>query len=117
MCKPEMLYGLGNVHGLHWVEVHRLAFVNGAKAAMARTRVAAEHERGGLVRPALEDIRALRFLADGVQIQSADQVQHRILIARIAKLYLQPIWFLQTLALLTIQEILDQDTFFYHRSN
>ena len=64
----KMFYGFGDVGRLHRVEVHRLAFIHGAKPAVARARVAAEHKCRGLVRPAFENIRAARFLADGVEI-------------------------------------------------
>jgi hypothetical protein len=58
---------------------------------MARADVAAEHEGGGAVRPTLEDIRAARFLTDRVQIQPLDQIEHMILIRRVADANLQPV--------------------------
>ncbi len=100
----EMLYGFGNVCRLHRVEVHRLAFVHGAKSAMPRTCIAAEHESRGLIGPAFEDIRALCLLADGVKIQSVDQVQDLILVRRVAQFYLQPIRLFQPFTLFSVQK-------------
>jgi hypothetical protein len=54
--------------------------------------VAAEHERGGAIGPTLENVWAARFLADGVQIQTFDQLQHLVLISRIAETDAQPFW-------------------------
>ena len=90
-----MFDGLGNVGRFHRVEVHRLALIDCTKSAVPRASVAAEHERGGLVRPAFKDIRAFRFLTDRVQIQPVDQLENRVLIARIAELDLQPIRLLE----------------------
>ena len=73
MFEIEMFDGLGDVGRFHRVEVHRLAFIDRAESAMPRAGVAAEHKCRGLVRPAFKDIRAFRFLADGVQIKPVDQ--------------------------------------------
>jgi len=102
-----MHHGLGDMCRFHRIEVHRLALVHGAESAVSRACVAAEHECRGLIGPAFEDVRAFRFLADGVQVQSADEVEDCILIARIAELDLQPIRLLQTLAALTVQKLLN----------
>src|SRR6185369_12379706 len=40
---------------------------HGAEAAVPGAGVAEQHERRGLVPPALAEVRALRFLADGVE--------------------------------------------------
>src|SRR5581483_11035664 len=43
-----------------------------AEGAVSRAGVAEQHERGRLVGPALSDVRAMRFLAHGVESQLAD---------------------------------------------
>jgi hypothetical protein len=111
----KMLYGLGHVCRLHRVKVHRLALIHRAKAAVPRARIAAEHERRSLVRPAFENVRALRFLADGMQIQPVDQLHHLILIARVAKLDLQPIRLSKLRTLLPVEELLYEDLLFDHK--
>ena len=57
---------------------------------MASADVAAQHERRRAIGPALKNVRALRFLADRVQIQTLDQLEQMILVRRIAELDAQP---------------------------
>src|SRR5687768_12044129 len=102
-----MFDGLGDVDGFLRIEIHRLAFVNSAKTAVPSASVAAEHKCRGLVRPALKNIRAFRFLANRMQVQPADQIEHGVLVARIAELYLQPIRLPQPLAMLAVEKILN----------
>src|SRR5436305_1501555 len=64
-----MAHGFGDVARLCGVELHGLPLVDGAEAAVARAGVTAEHEGRGSVRPALEDVRAARLLADRVPIR------------------------------------------------
>ena len=54
--------------------VLRLAGVDVAIAAGARARVAEDLERRRALAPALGDVRAARFLADGVQARAVDQL-------------------------------------------
>ena len=57
---------------------------------MACACVAAEHESGSPIRPALEDVWAARFLADSVKVQSFNKLQNMILIRRVAYANLEP---------------------------
>ena len=98
---------LGNVSWLQRIEIHRLAFVHRTKAAMPSARIAAEHERRGLVSPAFKDVRALGFLADGMEIKAVDEFENRVLILRIAELDLEPIRLLEPLTALSIEKILN----------
>ena len=52
--------------------------------------VAAEHERGCAIRPALKNVRTTSFLTNGMQVKSLDQLQHVVLIGWIAQPDLQP---------------------------
>ena len=45
-----------------------------AVGAVPRADVAEDHERGGAVLPALADVRAVRFLADGMEVELAHQL-------------------------------------------
>jgi len=67
-----------------------LTFPNGAEATMTRADVAAEHERGGTIVPTLEDVRTTGFLADGVQIEAFNQLQHLVLIGWITQANTEP---------------------------
>ena len=57
---------------------------------MTGADVAAEHERGCSVRPALENVGATRFLANCVQIEALDQFEHLVLVGWIAQPDAQP---------------------------
>src|SRR5439155_1196231 len=57
----------GYAERLAGVDGERTAMRHGAEAAVPRARVAEQHEGGGLVSPALADVRAARLLADGVK--------------------------------------------------
>src|SRR5256885_6829517 len=86
-----MAHGFGDVARLCGIKLRRLTFIDRAEAAMARAGVAAEHEGRGAIRPALEDVGAARLLADRMQVQAFDELQHVVLIRRIAQTYLQPL--------------------------
>ena len=58
---------------------------------MARAGIAAEHKRRRFVRPAFKNVWAARFLANRVQVQALDQLQHVVLVRRIAQTNLQPL--------------------------
>src|SRR5690242_5728647 len=75
-----------DVSRLHRVEIERITLVDGTESAMARAGIAAEHKRSRLVRPTFENVRAFRFLADCVEVQTVDQLKDGILVARVAKL-------------------------------
>jgi hypothetical protein len=72
------------------VKLSRLAFANRAKAAVARADVAAQHESGSAIRPALKNVRALRFLTNRVQVESLDQLEQMVLIRRVTQPNAQP---------------------------
>ena len=57
---------------------------------MARADIAAEHEGRGSIGPAFKNVGTARFLADGVQIETFDQLQHLVLIGRVAQADAQP---------------------------
>ena len=52
---------------------------------MTRADIAAEHESGSAIGPAFKDIWAACFLADRVQVETFDQLQHLVLVGRIAQ--------------------------------
>src|SRR5205085_7510601 len=87
----EMAHGFGDMARFIRIKLRRLSLIDSAETAMARAGVAAEHERGGAIRPALEDVRAACLLTDRVQVQALDELQHVVLIRRIAQTYLQPL--------------------------
>ena len=57
---------------------------------MARANVTAQHESRGAIRPAFEDVRTARFLADRVQIQPFDELQNVVLVRRITETDAEP---------------------------
>ena len=85
-----MIDCFGNVLRLFGIEKSGLAFTDRTETAMPRANVAAEHERGRAIGPAFEDVWATRFLADGVQVQTFDQLQHLVLVSRVAETDAQP---------------------------
>jgi hypothetical protein len=52
---------------------------------MTRANIAAEHERRGAIRPAFKNVWTACFLTNSVQVESFDQLQHVVLIGRIAQ--------------------------------
>src|SRR5262245_58130568 len=85
-----MADGFGNVSRLFGIERAWLTFADCAEAAVARADVAAEHEGCGAIGPAFKDVGTTRFLANGVQVESFDQLQHFVLIGRIANTDAEP---------------------------
>ena len=65
---------LRDARGLGDVVLRRAAVGDGAVGAVPRADVAEDHERRGAVLPALADVGAVRFLADGVEVELAHQV-------------------------------------------
>src|SRR5687768_4036846 len=80
----------GHVTRLFRIEEAGLSFVHGAEAAMTRADVAAEHEGCGAVGPAFENVWTAGFLANCVQVESFDELQHLVLIRRVAQADAQP---------------------------
>ena len=62
-----------------------------AVAARARAGVAEDHERRGAVVPALADVRAVRFLADGVETEVAHQALEAEVVLGAGRADLQPV--------------------------
>ena len=77
--------------GLRGIDRAGSAVGHGAVRAGARADVAEDHERGGAVVPALADVRAARFLADGVQVQLAHQPLEPQVARRPRRAHLQPL--------------------------
>src|SRR5947207_3379829 len=110
MGQVEVPDGFGYVPGFLAVERPRLTLAHRTKAAVSRADVATQHERRGAVGPALENVRAARFLTDRMQVEAFDQLQHLILIRRIAQTNLQPWW----LRLARLLDIIDYSKFAGH---
>ena len=72
--------GFGDMFRFCRIKCSRGSFADRAEAAMPRADVAAQHEGGGAIRPALKNIRTLCFLTNGVKIEPFDQFQNMILI-------------------------------------
>ena len=80
-----MAYCDGDVPGFVGVEGFGRALSDGAKAAVTRANVATQHEGGRAIGPALEYVRASRFLTNRMQFQPLDQLQQMVLVGRIAQ--------------------------------
>jgi hypothetical protein len=91
MREIQMSHGFCYVTRLIRIESARLAFTHRAKTAMPRADIPTEHERCRAIRPALENVRTLRFLANGVQVQAFNQLEQMVLIRRVAQTNLQPL--------------------------
>ncbi len=88
-----MAHSFGDVTWLFRIERVRLAFTHRAEATVTRADVAAEHECGGAIGPTLENVRTACFLADGVQVETFDQLQHLVLVSWVAQADAQPFGF------------------------
>ena len=65
---------VGDARRLADVVLGRPAVGDGAVGAVPRADVAEDHEGGGAVLPALADVRAVRLLADRVEVELAHQL-------------------------------------------
>jgi hypothetical protein len=92
MREIQVPHCFGHVAWFVRIKLAGLTFTNRAKATMSRADVAAQHESGSAIRPALENIRALRFLTNGVQIQTLNQLEQVVLVSRITQTNAQPLW-------------------------
>ena len=88
-----MAHSLSNVPRFFRIERLRLSFTDSAESAMASANVSAQHKCRRAIRPAFENVRALRFLTDCVEIQSLNQLQQVVLIRGVAETNLEPIGF------------------------
>ena len=77
VLETHACHRLGHVFGLVGVKGERLTGVDQAEPARTRAAVAVEHERGGAVGPALEDVRAARLLAHRHQVELAHGLLER----------------------------------------
>src|SRR5207253_10842573 len=89
----QMPHCLGDMSRLFCVESARLAFTNRAKSAMSRADIPAEHKGCSPVSPALENVWALCFLANRMQVQALNQLQQMMLMRGIAQTNSQPLRF------------------------
>ena len=74
VLQPHPAGGFGHAERFVSLERERLGRADRAKAAGACAAVAGDHEGGRAFFPALPMIRALRALADGVQLEFAQQI-------------------------------------------
>src|SRR5207237_5074087 len=81
----QMTHCFGNVTRLLGIKLSGLAFADRAKPTMPRADLAAQHKGRSPISPALEDVWALRFLTNSVQVQALNQLQQMILVCRIAQ--------------------------------
>src|ERR1044072_9953791 len=93
MCEVQVADSFGDVARFFRIERARRAFADCAESAVACADVAAEHEGCGAIGPAFENVWTARFLADGVQIETFNQLQYLILISRVAQADAQPLGF------------------------
>src|SRR5664280_2775178 len=90
---PERFHGLGHVPRLLRVERPPGPLGDRAEAAVPRADVAHEHEGGGLVdAPALEEIRAARFLADRIEMLVRHERRNAARQLVVVYAHLQPLW-------------------------
>ena len=88
----ELPDGLGDVPGLLRVERPAGPLRDRAEAAVPGADVAHEHERRRpLAAPALEDVGALRLLADGVEVLLLHEVEDRAGVVVVDEAHLQPL--------------------------
>ena len=71
----HLRHGLGHAPRLVGIGGERLPFADRAEGAAARADLAEDHEGGGAGAPAFENVRAARFLADGVERQIVHQLR------------------------------------------
>src|ERR1041385_8079117 len=93
MREIQVVNSFGDVSRLFGIETAGLSFADRAEAAMTRADVAAEHERRGAICPTFEDVWTARFLANSVQVESFDQLQHLVLVGGITQTDAQPFGF------------------------
>ena len=88
----ELPDGLGDVPRLLRVERPARSLCDRAEAAAPGADVAHEHERRRpLASPALEDVGALRLLADGVEVLAPDEVEDAAGVVVVDEADLQPV--------------------------
>jgi hypothetical protein len=92
MRQIQVVNGFGDVP--RFVRIQRIwrPFPDRAEPTVPRANVAPKHEGRSAVGPTLKDVRTTSFLTDCVKIQTFDQLQHVLLIRRIAEADLQPFW-------------------------
>jgi hypothetical protein len=88
-----MGHSFGDMSGFERIQGSWRAFSHGAKPAMPRADISAQHKGCGPIRPALKNVWASRLLADGVQIQSFNQLKDMILISWVSETDFEPFRF------------------------
>ncbi len=88
-----MTNSFSDVPRLFRIETAGLSFADRAEAAMTRADIAAKHESRSPIGPTLKNVWTTGFLADGVQVESFDQLQHLILVRRITQTDAKPFGF------------------------
>src|SRR6266496_4428207 len=88
-----MPHCFGNVTRFFGIKRARRPLAYCAKSTMTRADIAAEHECRRAIRPALEDVRTFRFLANRVQVQTLNQVEQMVLIGWITQTNPEPLGF------------------------
>ena len=88
-----MTNSFSNVSRLFRIETAGLPFADRAEPAMTRADVAAKHESRSPIGPTLENVWTTGFLADGVQVESFDQLQHLVLVRWIPEADAEPFGF------------------------
>ena len=91
VLQRHLLDRLADAARLVDVERGRLAVRDRAVGAGARADVAEDHEGGRAVVPALADVRAVRVLADGVELEVAHDAAQPEVVLRPRRAHLQPL--------------------------
>ena len=90
VLEPELGDGAADALRLLAVLPRRLAVGDRAVAAVPRAHVAQDHEGGGGVLPALADVRAVRLLAHGVQVEVAHEPAQADVVGAARRAHLEP---------------------------
>jgi hypothetical protein len=85
MSEVQVMHSFGDVTWFVRVEESRLAFAHCTEAAMTRADVAAEHEGRGAIGPTFKNVWTTSFLANCMQVKTFDELQHLVLISRVAQ--------------------------------
>jgi len=89
---PKSHLGDGFCHSMRLGDVvlWRTSMGDGAVSAIAGADVAEDHEGGGAVLPALADVGAVGFLADGMEVELAHQALEPHIVGAAGRFDLEP---------------------------
>jgi hypothetical protein len=90
VLQPHRRRRLRDALRLRGIELRRPAMGHGAVGAVPSTDVAQDHEGRGAVLPALADVRAVRFLADRVEVEVAHELLEAQVVRASGRLHLEP---------------------------